>query len=185
MIKIFFVSLLLMTEVYGQGLVVRSEKQPDVDFTKYKTYYWSEQVDSELDENSYFLNDLVLKSDLRDAVQSELNDRGYVSESIGPDLIINFRVFARPATLRGSEGYGRKYWSENEYAPAANRSIPVKAGTIIFSIVDRREANLVWQGYVSGLIGESGFTKDENKIRSAVNLVFQDYGLRASEYSKR
>jgi hypothetical protein len=183
--KILFVLLLLTAELHGQSIIVKSEQQPDVDFTKYKSYYWSEQVDSELDENSYFLNDLVLKSDLRDAVQSEMSGLGYVSESIAPDLIVNFRVFARPTTLRGSEGYGRKYWAESEYTPEANRSITVPAGTIIFSIVDRREGILVWQAYASGLLGQSGFTKDESKLRSAVNLIMEDYGLRANEYSKR
>jgi hypothetical protein len=183
--QILIVLLVLTSQVYGQQIIIKSEKQPDVDFTKYESYYWSEQVDSELDENGYFLNDLVLKYDLRDAVQSELNGLGYVSESIGPDLIINFRVFASPATLKGSEGYGRNYWAQHEFNPTANKSITVEAGTIIFSIVDRREGILVWQGYASGLTGASGFTTDENKLRSAVNLIFRDYGLRANEYSKR
>lgn len=183
--RIFFVLLLLVSKVHGQEVMVRSEKHPEVDFTKYSSFSWSEQVSSEFDEHIYFLNDLVLKSDLRDAVQSELSGLGYDFETNAPDLIVNFRVFAQPATLQGSEGYGRKYWAQNEYAPASNSSVTVDAGTIIFSIVDRREGILVWQGYATGLEGESGFVKDESELRNAVNLMFKDYGLRASEYSKR
>jgi len=183
--KIFFGLLILALNVNAQNITVRSEKNPSVDFSKYKSYYWSEQVDSELDENHFFVNDLILKSDLRDAVQSEFSEMNYVMESLTPDLIINFRVFTKLTLLSGSQGYGKNYWAPGEYSSGANRSVRVQAGTIIFSIVDRKLGVLVWQCYASGLGGQDGITNDESKLRHAVSLALQDFGLLASEYTKR
>ena len=63
--------------------------------------------------------------------------------------------------------------------------IKVDAGTLIISIVDRENRKLVWQAFASGLLEGIDFTKDENKLREAVALLFEAYGTRVNNYSKR
>jgi len=167
----------------AQSITVKSDKKLNTDFSRYKTFYWSSQVDRELDEGLYFLNDLVLKADIRDAVKSELQGLGYKLKTNSPDLIVNFRVFDKPVTLKGHEGYGITYWGQDEYREASDTaSYRVDAGTLLISLADRKNGHLVWQGFASGLIDNNAFIKDEGKIREAVNLIFDEYGYRANQY---
>lgn len=182
------VSLLLMTAIRlsGQEISVRSQKDRDTNFGRYTTYYWAEQVDEALDEGRFFLNDLILKADVRNAFHRELEARGYKLDPKKPDLIVNFRVFDRKTTLQGYKGYGSTYWGTTEFNAALdNRNGEVDAGTLIFSLVDRVTGVLVWEGMASGLIDGDAFLKDEGTIRKAANLILEDYGVRVPEYTRR
>ncbi len=182
------VSLLLIVahNTTGQEISIRSQKDPDTNFGKYTTYYWADQVDKVLDEGRFFLNDLILKADIRNAVRGELDARGYKLHPNNPDLIINFRVFGKKTRLKGPQGYGSTFWGPHEYNAALDNKIgEAEAGTLILSIVDRVRNVLVWQGMASGLIDGDAFIKDEGKIREAVYLLLEDYGIRVAEYTRR
>jgi hypothetical protein len=172
--------------VRAQTITVKSDRDLDADLSKYKTFYWSSQTDSWLDEGMYFLNDLMMKSVIRDAVKGELMGLGYQMLSYEPDLIVNFRVFDKPVTLKGYEGYGTSYWGDQRYRDISDTtSYRVDAGTLLVSMADRESGKVVWQGFASGLIKDNAFVKDEGKIREAVNLIFDDYNQRAKEYTRK
>jgi len=158
----------------------------ETDFSKYKTFAWASQVDSELDEGLYFLNDLLMKVQIREAVKSELMGLGYKMQPDAPDLIVNFRVFDEPVTLKGFEGYGTAYWGGEEYRQISDTtSYNVEAGTLLVSMAERESGQVVWQGFASGLIKDELFIKDEGKIREAVNLIFEEYNQRAKDYTRK
>lgn len=178
--------LVSVVSTYAQSITVASDRDPKTDFSKYKTFYWASQIDSQLDEGFYFLNDLILKAQVRDAVKAELMGLGYKPDANAPNLIVNFRLFDKPAHLKGIEGYGTNYWGDQTYRLISDTTTyHVEAGTLLVSLVDSKEGKLVWQGFASGLINNNEFLKDEGKIREAVNLIFDEYGLRAKEYSKK
>lgn len=169
----------------AQKITVKGDRELNTDFGKYKTFYWASQVDQKLDPGAYFLNDLILKADVRDAVKHEMEGLGYRSEPMAPDLIINFRVFDKPVRIKGYESYGESYWGDQEVrVPSDTTSYAVKAGTLLISLVDRKKGNIVWQGFASGLINNNEFIKDEGKIKEAVNLIFKEYGMRATDYDR-
>lgn len=175
-----------MSTAAAQSITVKADRELDTDFDKYKTFYWSSQADAWLDEGMYFLNDLGMKSIIRDAVKAELMGLGYEMQSLEPDLIVNFRVFEKPVTLRGYEGYGQSYWTDERYREMDDTATyDVEAGTLLISMADRRSGKVVWQGFASGLIEDSAFIKDEGKIRQAVNLVFEEFDQRAKEYTRK
>jgi hypothetical protein len=181
-----FLMLLGIAYVHAQTITVASDRNIDTDFTKYKTFFWSSQVDNQLDEGHYFLNDLLFKVQVRDAVKAELMGLGYKLEPGTPDLVVNFRVFDKATRLKGSEGYGAAYWGPQQYRDISDTtSYQVEPGTLLISLVDRKKSQIVWHGFASGLIDNDQFIKDEGKIREAVNLIFDEYGLRAKEYSKK
>lgn len=171
----------------AQDITVRSdEKLNNENVDSYNTYYWASQVDQTLDPGYHFLNDLVLKATIRDAVKGELEGRGYKSQVNNPDLIVNFRVFDQPVHIKGYEGYGTSYWGDMNFRTSDDTTTyDLEAGTLIISLVDRAAGEIVWQGFASGLINDNAFIKDEGKIREAVNLIFDQYAYRATEYSKR
>lgn len=187
--KIMLVCLMSVAFIFSghaQSIRVESDRKLDTDFSKYKSFYWSSQADQWLDEGFYFLNDLTMKSMVRDAVKSEVMGLGYDLQSSNPDLIINFRVFDKPVTLKGYEGYGTSYWGDERYRePSDAASYNVEAGTLLISMADRESGKVVWQGFASGLIENDAFVKDEGKIREAVNLIFEEFDQRAKEYTRK
>ena len=188
--KVMLGMLLLFTIVgtYAQDITVRSFEAEDTDYSKYKTFDWASQVSNELDAGMYFLNDLILKAQVRDAVKSELMGLGYKKSNTPDqaDLIVNFRVFDEPVTLKGSEGYGDDYWGTSAYTTISDtESYDVEAGTLLISLADRESGRVIWQGFASGLIDNNKFIKDQVKVSEAVNLAFEDYGQRAREYTRK
>jgi hypothetical protein len=179
--------LLMNLAVSGQEVAIDSYREDEVDFRKYRTYFWASQAVSQQDEGSYFLKDLVLKSDIRDAVYGELEGRGYRMNESDPDLLVNFRVFEKRGTLKGTEGYGPAYWGKNEFISndAGADEIKVEAGTLIISLLETDSGKVVWQGFASGLIDKDEFIRNEGKIREAVSLIFEEYGNRVGEYTRR
>lgn len=183
---VWLLSLCFIGASRAQTITVESDRALDTDFSKYKTFYWASQVDSWLDEGLYFLSDLTTKAIVRDAVKSELMGLGYEMQSHDPDLIVNFRVFEEPVTLKGYEGYGTSYWGDEQYRQISDTtSYDVEAGTLLLSMADRESGTVIWQGFASGLIKDNTFMKDEGKIREAVNLIFEEYNQRAKEYTRK
>jgi hypothetical protein len=179
------VSVAIVFGAHGQRITVESDRALDTEFGKYKTFVMASQVDSELDEGLYFLNDLVMKSMIRDAVKDELMGLGYEERDENADLIVNFRVFDEPVTLKGYDGYGSTYWSEEFRQISDTASYDLEAGTLLISMAERESGRVVWQGFASGLIENNAFVKDEAKIHEAVNLIFEEYDYRAKEYTRK
>jgi hypothetical protein len=168
----------------AQKIVVKGDRELGTDFGKYKTFYWANHAG--MDNNGiYFLNDLVFKADIREAVEHELQGLGYRIQPESPDLIVNFRVFEKQVRIKGYEGYGQGYWGNEEYRQASDTaSYQVEPGTLLVSLVDRKSGTMVWQGFASGLINNEAFIKDDEKIKEATNLIFEEFGMRATDYDR-
>ncbi|MDJ1483830.1 DUF4136 domain-containing protein [Cytophagaceae bacterium DM2B3-1] len=190
-LKILIIGLLVSIQVMAQkqqkqNVQVNSDKQLNIDWSKYKTYAWASQVDSKLDPGIYFLNDLVLKERIRNAVGYEMDGRGYEKVSQSPDIIVNFRVFDQPTTLKGYTGYGTSYWGSQEVRqPEDTTSYNVERGTLIVNVIDTKSGETIWRGFASGLMNGTAFNKEEEKIKEAVNLIYQDYPARADNLGNK
>ncbi|MDJ1469434.1 DUF4136 domain-containing protein [Xanthocytophaga flava] len=190
-LKILIIGLLVSIQVMAQkqqkqNVQVNSDKQLNIDWSKYKTYTWASQVDSKLDAGIYFLNDLVLKERIRNAVGYEMDGRGYEKVSQSPDIIVNFRVFDQPTTLKGYTGYGTSYWGSQEVRqPEDTTSYNVERGTLIVNVIDTKSGETIWRGFASGLMNGTTFNKEEEKIKEAVNLIYQDYPARADNLGNK
>jgi hypothetical protein len=186
-LSVWLLSAGMICAVHAQNITVKSDRSLDTDFGKYTSFYWSSQADAWLDEGGlFFLNDLGMKAIIRDAVKGELMGLGYQMQSHEPDLIVNFRVFDKPVTLKGYEGYGTSYWGDERYRESSDTtSYDVEAGTLLVSLADRKSGKVIWQGFASGLIENNVFIKEEVKIREAVNLIFAEFNQRAKEYTRK
>lgn len=163
----------------GAGYLNTNAEEPD--FSTYKTYSWASQVRDE-QNNAYFLNDLIFKTMLRDAVSNEMASRGYTYTPTGGDLVVNFRVFEQPAELKTMDNSG--YWGAGESYPYnSNRFGEVKLdkGSILVQMIDRKKGVGVWQGYASGLTDGNVFDKNKDKVYSAVGAIFEKYEHRGDK----
>lgn len=172
--------LCLATMSFAQNIKVNSSQKPDTDFDKYKSFNFASQVDQKLDPGFYFLNDLALKGMIRESVNHELEGLGYKKTTQAPDLIVNFRVFDKPATITTVNDYGNDYWGISNVRDTRSISTAqVQAGTLVVNMVDRKTGEVVWTGFASGLMDGNLFNKKEDKVKEAVNLVFDQYKHRA------
>jgi hypothetical protein len=183
----WMIMLMFSSNLYAQGkMVIDSREAASSDLSRLKSYSWASQVSNPLDVGNYFLNDIVLKADIKDAIGEELDERGYSLDDTRSDMMINVRVFDEPVTLNSYESYGAAYWGDVEFhAPADSLDTELQAGTLIISIVDKSAGKIVWEGFASGLIENNRFIKDEGKVREVVKLIFEQYNYRAGEYTKR
>ncbi len=170
----------------GQELSVSVWKHADADFGRYKSFDWAAHLDHVLDEHHFFLDDLVLKADVRFAIRNELQERGYELNRFAPDLLLNARVFERSGVTNTEHRYNARYWKDSEYNPVGEKSgTRVEAGTLIISIVDTKTKQIVWEARVAGLKIQDEFVKNEKIIRNAVNLVFDRYDIPEGTYTRR
>jgi len=173
----------------AQDITVETSEKLNHDFSEYKTFALASHVSPENEESTFFANDPSMKSIIREAVQAELMGLGYEMDEENADLVVNFRVFEEPIQINGMDSYGGSaYWGNNiQYRDISDTTTyNLDAGTLMVSLIDRESGAIVWHGFASGLLDESNhMRKDPIAIREAVNMVFDEYGRRASDYSRR
>ncbi|GAB3704590.1 DUF4136 domain-containing protein [Spirosoma flavus] len=183
--RLFFITVLALSAslTQAQNVVVSSEAKPNTDFSRYKTYSWASQIGSKKDAGLYFLNDATLKKQVREAVAFAMDGRGYRILPQNGDLMINFRVFDKPATIRGYTNSGTDYFRPGEVQTLGEeKDVKVDAGTILINLVDTKTDQVIWTGWASGLTTDNGFDRQQGKVREAVNLIFNQFSYRADNY---
>lgn len=151
------------------------------DFSKYKTYSWATQI-SDPQNSVYFLNDMLFKTMIRDAVEHEMVSRGYTYRPTGGDLVVNFRTFDEPVEIASNDNLGNNYWASTEpYRYDEKRKVSLDKGSILVQMVDREKGTSVWQGYASGLTDGNLFNKNKDKVYVAVGQIFEQYNHRADK----
>ncbi len=162
----------------GATVPTRTSDAPD--FSAYKTYSWASQI-SNPQNSVFFLNDMVFKGMVRDAVEHELATRGYTYQPTGGDLVVNFRSFDEPVEISTNENLGSGYWGANESYAYNNQRVKLDKGSIMVQMIDRNKSEVVWQGYASGLTDGNVFNKNKDKVYVAVGQIFQGYNHRADK----
>lgn len=150
------------------------------DFSKYKTYSWASQVTNQ-QSGVYFLNDLVFKGMIRDAVAHEMAAKGYTYQPTGGDLVVNFRSFNEPIEITSNSNLGPDYWDSTEPYTYGSNKVKLDKGSILVQMIDRKKSVEVWQGYASGLTNGDAFDKSKDKVYVAVGQIFKDYDHRGDK----
>jgi len=147
---------------FAQEVTVASSE--DLDLKKYKTFMWDSQVNNEMEQGGiYFLDDRVIKSQLRDALQNKLTDFGYEFDKTNADLTVHFVLF------------GEKSNTYNNL-PENLVSYKTEPGTLVISLIDSSNGKVIWQASAEGLQKEE-VLKDESILKGVVAKVFQQSAL--------
>ncbi len=164
------------------GQTVASDRNLNVTIGDYDTFAWSSHAAN--DQDIYFLSNAILKGKLRDAIRYELEARNFDYSEENADLVVNFRVFKDPVTFSGYEKTyaDQNYWGPNEIRKDAIGIIPLperrelddakdyymEAGSLLVQLVDTNTGLIVWQGYATEMLDESG----EGEIKKTVQKLF-------------
>lgn len=184
---------LLATPLLAQRYTVSSNKDLSAPFDSYKTFGWTKHVTT-TNSLAYAINDLALKTRIKDAVAHELKARTMNMDQRNPDILVNFRVFDKAVTIKDADGYfhDAEYWGTDEVTNNRMGMVPfttvyndndaeyyLEKGTLMVQILDAKKGIVVWQGYASGLTDGNVFDSNPDHIAKAARLIFErfDYVL--------
>ncbi|UII32624.1 DUF4136 domain-containing protein [Fulvivirga ulvae] len=173
------IATISLSPSYSQDLVAMDERL-DTSFEKYETFGWTSSAKSASAED--FLNDVALKSAIRDAIKYELDVRGYDMAGANPDLLINFKVFEKPTQFQGYTGHEEVLGNDEVREEEDFRTYNLKEGTLLIQMLDKEKGTIVWQGYASGIIDDDDmFDRDPVKIKDAVEQIFNRFEYKAGK----
>ena len=157
------------------SLKVTYDYDGQADFTKYKTYAFTEEA---LKLPIQQLNrDRVLK-----AIESEMAAKGFTKSEDNPDALIDLHVKAEEkmeATATNTGGYGGYYGRYGYGGGFSTTRIDYNKyveGTLFVDLVDKASQKIVWQGRATKTLDEDiSAEKREANINYAIKEIFSKY----------
>jgi hypothetical protein len=150
------------------------------DLGSYRTYGFVDEVGT--DRAGY--STLVTRY-FKDAVNREMQRRGYVYDEEDPDLLVNFfsnvrevtDVRTTPSASFGYGYYGYRYGLYGAW-PLYDQDIQTvryKVGTVNLDIVDGERMQLIWEGVAEGRITRDDMKNPRLAIDAVVAELFQRF----------
>lgn len=163
-----------MVAVTGcSSLVTSFDYDESADFSKFKTYAFSEHALS-LPEIQQLDRDRILE-----AIENELTERGF-TRSDTPDALVDVFVKAEEeisATATNTGGYGR--WGYGYAWGGGTTHIDYNKytkGSLFISLIDMSVEKIVWQGRGTKTLNENvSPERKEANIKTAVEAIFSKY----------
>ena len=182
--RTFHLSAFLLLVIFISSSCMRREYVIEYDydykgtFKKYNSFYFMHNAQVEQDSTQKAFNPL-----LEEAIQNRMEILGYKMTKEKPRLLVAYSIYYDDMRFRGYvqpelDKWIEKEIEEDEYDPI---KIELKEGTILVQLIDTRKNNTVWQGYASGVFGNSYFN-NEKYIKRAVRSIFEQYRVMAEGF---
>lgn len=187
---------LLLLAGCATGPTIRSDFDPAIDFSHYRTWGYYEPLSAE--KSGYAT---INSQRVKDAVRREMTQRGYTYTPASPELRVNFytsiqdRVRVSPGFYDpyfyggpwGWGGWGGWGWGGGWYgAPFYDRPYvsSYREGKLVVDVVDAAQNRLVWTGSASEPL-RSKQTPQERAagVDNAVTQIFTQYPYAAGTAS--
>ena len=142
----------------------------DFNIREFPYYTWADDLEMEERNNPLYYNELNDKR-IRNAVNRQMKNKGYVLTDNNPELKIHYHIVVEDRTEYYTDPYGYygPYWRRS-YA----YSYQYKQGTLIIDLMDASNKNLLWRGWVTGVLAEAqDSSKAEYMIEKAVADIFE------------
>jgi len=164
----FFVGLLLA----GCSMRVNNVYDTNIDFKKYKTFCWMSGCEFKFNGPEY-LNDSLLRENLKHAIIDELRKKGLEQNTENPDLLVGFTI-----TVKDEQAI--------VYHPTEDTPIYIKPletekevinylkGSLIIGMADNKESRMVWQSEAISYM-EINPDFSEKNIRKGIKIVLKNY----------
>ena len=164
----------------SSGPQVRADQDPAADFSSYRTYAFVEQPGT--DRAGY---STLITTHFKNAIQRQMEARGYTLTDENPDLLVNFFTSMRERTdTRSSQGVflGTRYYRDRFGIYSAwplyargSETTNYQVGTASVDVVDAARRQLIWEGVAEGRISSDARENPGQAIASAVEDIFAKY----------
>ena len=167
-LKLILPALFVIMMAGCAGIKVSTDYDHKADFSKYKTFNFSKEVDK------VTLNDLNRRR-LKDAISKEMEAKGF-QISATPDLLVNAFVkgktkYTATANTNYMGGMYYRGWGSSSTYVDVNKSIE---GTLFIDLIDVQEKKMIWEGVAEGLVNPRTETR-EDKINTVVSMIFKTF----------
>ncbi len=183
---LFSAGILILITTVVAAQKVGTDKDLNASIKDYKMYAWSKNID-QIPKDKIFVgpngvlvfNNVSTRSKIKDAIQYELDARGYKLNEASPDFIVTYQVTEQPADITTYNGYVTINGGLDKVRTPDNvQKTHLKAGTVLIDFVDAKTSKQVWQGYASGIL-KPDMINDQSKVRAAVASIFLKYKYKA------
>lgn len=181
-------ALALLLLVAGCAPAAHIEKDDDVDFSKYKTFAWTEKKDGDKGNKG---NDLAEKK-IREAVNKELErTAGWKENNKNPDVLLSYDVlverssrqtsdpvYSRPLTRTFYNPYARRFYTvyyPSQFVGYDNYNVPTREGTVTITMTDANTDKAVWQGWSTEQVDSRHLSSKE--IQSSIRAIFRKFDV--------
>jgi hypothetical protein len=156
----------------GCSIRIQNTYDHEVDFSKYKTFCWMSGCEFKFAGPSY-LNDSLLRENLKAAIIDELESKGLKQDTDNPDLLVGFTITVKDEQAivyhpaEDTPVYYKPLESEREV-------VNYLKGSLIIGMADSKESRMVWQSHAISYM-ESNPDLSEKNIRKGIKLVLKNY----------
>lgn len=181
-------ALLALTAGCGPGINVKSDYNPEVDFTTLRTFAWlplaAETGDPRADSP-------ILAGRVRRATVAELKAKGFreVLPQNSPDFYVTYQaVIDHKLSVRstpmyaggmgmGYAGYGYRGWGGRAwggpvgYAGTQTSVKQYDKGTLILDVIDRERDDLIWRGSGQAKLKKADKRSSKERDQAAAEAV--------------
>lgn len=180
MISIFAVATFACSP---SGMKVVTQEKETADVSNYQTYNWIFE-DAIIPEDKMIVasegilvyNNQSDRKKLKDAIELQMEARGFKKEVLNPDMLVDFSILENDTELRkfvmtnGQDYLGFGPRSET------TQMVPVEEGTVIINFLDATTGYQIWQGFASGTL-EKEDMNNLSTIKNKVGAIFEDFNF--------
>jgi hypothetical protein len=178
-------SLTLLDEIFAscadKNRKVVNHKHSQSDVSGYNTYAWVSNVENIPNGYAFFspegtmiFNNTLSRKMIKDAVELQMEARGFTQSSSNPDMLINFSVLEKDTQLRTFVmTNGQDYLGIGPVSTTV-RMVSVDFGTVLINFLDAESATQIWQGFASGALNEDDI-KNMGAMKTKVGAIFEDF----------
>lgn len=188
-VKLLGILFLAAFVVSGCAAVAHVEKDETVNFSKYKTFAWTETSDT--DSASGKVTSDLTERNIKAAVAAELVKQGWRESNTKPDVLLGYDVlveknlretnnplYSRPYTRYLFNPYTRRWigvYYPSQFMGYDSAAYEVREGTVTITMVDAATEKTVWQGWTTSEINSRNLTRKE--IESSVKSIFRKFDV--------
>ncbi len=171
--NIWICPLILLVWACNTPRVLNREKAPGADLSTYKSFdFYNTSAEGDTMQGRY--NDRF--DALKDAVASELQERGMTISTSDPDLLVNIGIVIDEEVQTRETNFAQdapKYIGQRRYSWKTEQ-IEVgryRVGTATIDLIDAEKKQMVWTGAVEGVIPEKE-SKRKKVIAKGIDKLF-------------
>lgn len=178
-------AIALLAGCAAVGPKVRIDFDRAADFSAYRSYAFPAELGT--DRGGY---STLITNYFKQAVDREMQQRGYTYSGTDPDLLVNFfarvrdvtDVRSEPVVWAGHGYYGYRYGLYGAWPLYADgvSTVRYKVGTANVDLVDAKRRQLIWEGVAEGKLTQEAMRDPQTAIANVVAELFKRYPGRAA-----
>lgn len=178
-------TVVLLAGCAAVGPKIRIDYDRTADFSAYRSYGFPAELGT--DRGGY---STLITGYFKQAVDREMQQRGFTYSGTDPDLLVNFfarvrdvtDVRSQPVVWVGHGYYGYRYGLYGAWPLYADgvSTVHYKIGTANIDVVDARRRQLIWEGVAEGKLTQEAMRDPQTAIADVVAELFKRYPGRAA-----